>query len=93
MKPLLQERTRRKIQVLPGCGRDELLNVSSFVWFSSHFFEQDCWSASAHQLKSCHDEEKKMPIIMIAVVVAYILGPPTNLIRERVEKVDNCFSF
>ena len=28
VKPLLQERTRRKIQVLQGCGRDELLKVS-----------------------------------------------------------------
>ncbi|CAN6479724.1 unnamed protein product [Victoria cruziana] len=27
VKPLLQERTRRKIQVLQGCGRDELLEV------------------------------------------------------------------
>lgn len=30
VKPLLQERTRRKIQVLQGCGRDELLKVSMF---------------------------------------------------------------
>ncbi|EEF39635.1 conserved hypothetical protein [Ricinus communis] len=27
VKPLLQERTRRKIQVLQGCGRDELLKA------------------------------------------------------------------
>lgn len=32
VKPLLQERTRKKVQVLPGCGRDELLKVSC------HFF-------------------------------------------------------
>ncbi|THG10242.1 hypothetical protein TEA_003644 [Camellia sinensis var. sinensis] len=25
VRPLLQERTRKKVQVLPGCGRDELL--------------------------------------------------------------------
>lgn len=30
VKPLLQERTRKKIQVLQGCGRDELLKVSMF---------------------------------------------------------------
>jgi len=93
VKPLLQERTRRKVQVLPGCGRDELLNVSSFVWFSPHFFEQDCWSAYAHQLKLCHDEEKKRPIIIIAIVVASIYSRTTNLIRGRVAKVDNGFSF
>ncbi|GLT72549.1 hypothetical protein SLA2020_444740 [Shorea laevis] len=28
VKPLVQERTRRKVQVLQGCGRDELLKVS-----------------------------------------------------------------
>nr|KJB67424.1 hypothetical protein B456_010G190500 [Gossypium raimondii] len=33
VKPLLQERTRKKIQVLPGCGRDELLKV----WCFSHY--------------------------------------------------------
>ena len=30
VKPLLQERTRKKIQVLSGSGRDELLKVSLF---------------------------------------------------------------
>ncbi|KAG5561050.1 hypothetical protein RHGRI_004161 [Rhododendron griersonianum] len=27
VKPLLHERTRRKVQVLPGCGRDDLLKI------------------------------------------------------------------
>ncbi|KAJ9690018.1 hypothetical protein PVL29_012601 [Vitis rotundifolia] len=31
VKPLLQERTRKKIQVLPGCGRDELLKVTLLI--------------------------------------------------------------
>lgn len=30
VKPLLQERTKRKIRVLQGCGRDELLKVMDF---------------------------------------------------------------
>ncbi|XP_010552358.1 PREDICTED: phosphatidylinositol/phosphatidylcholine transfer protein SFH1 isoform X1 [Tarenaya hassleriana] len=30
IKPLLQERTKRKIQVLKGCGRDELLQVMDY---------------------------------------------------------------
>ncbi|XP_048235518.1 phosphatidylinositol/phosphatidylcholine transfer protein SFH9 [Ricinus communis] len=30
VKPLLQERTRRKIQVLQGCGRDELLKIMDY---------------------------------------------------------------
>ncbi|MBA0602891.1 hypothetical protein Gorai_003056 [Gossypium raimondii] len=30
VKPLLQERTKRKIQVLQGCGRDELLKVMDY---------------------------------------------------------------
>lgn len=29
IKPLLQERTKKKIQVLKGCGKDELLKVSN----------------------------------------------------------------
>ncbi|GAB2284789.1 hypothetical protein Dimus_019242 [Dionaea muscipula] len=31
VKPLLQERTRRKIQVLQGCGTDELLKVMDYA--------------------------------------------------------------
>ena len=34
MKPLLQERTKKKVKVLSGCGRDELLKV-----FFSYYFE------------------------------------------------------
>ncbi|KAK3007945.1 hypothetical protein RJ639_013358 [Escallonia herrerae] len=30
VKPLLQERTRKKVQVLPGCGRDELLKIMDY---------------------------------------------------------------
>lgn len=31
IKPLLQERTKKKIQVLKGCGKDELLKVSNSI--------------------------------------------------------------
>lgn len=31
VKPLLQERTRKKVQVLQGCGRDELLKVMDYA--------------------------------------------------------------
>ncbi|KAK7292497.1 hypothetical protein RIF29_08278 [Crotalaria pallida] len=30
VKPLLHERTRRKVQVLPGCGRDDLLKIMDY---------------------------------------------------------------
>ncbi|XP_038882913.1 SEC14 cytosolic factor-like isoform X1 [Benincasa hispida] len=30
VKPLLHERTRKKVQVLPGCGRDELLKIMDY---------------------------------------------------------------
>ncbi|KAF5472619.1 hypothetical protein F2P56_009321 [Juglans regia] len=30
VKPLLQERTRKKVQVLSGCGRDELLKIMDY---------------------------------------------------------------
>lgn len=32
VRPLLQERTRKKIQVLQGCGKDDLLKVNIFNW-------------------------------------------------------------
>ncbi|CAN6690317.1 unnamed protein product [Malus baccata var. baccata] len=31
VKPLLQERTRKKVQVLSGCGRDELLKIMDYA--------------------------------------------------------------
>ncbi|KAL5574854.1 hypothetical protein UlMin_016553 [Ulmus minor] len=31
VKPLLQERTRKKVQVLPGCGREELLKIMDYA--------------------------------------------------------------
>eukprot|EP00262_Sarcandra_glabra_P007477 TRINITY_DN20304_c0_g1_i1.p1 TRINITY_DN20304_c0_g1~~TRINITY_DN20304_c0_g1_i1.p1 ORF type:complete len:337 (-),score=45.01 TRINITY_DN20304_c0_g1_i1:479-1489(-) len=31
VKPLLQERTRKKMQVLQGCGRDDLLKIMDYV--------------------------------------------------------------
>ncbi|XP_038983868.1 phosphatidylinositol/phosphatidylcholine transfer protein SFH9 isoform X2 [Phoenix dactylifera] len=31
VKPLLQERTRRKVRVLQGCGRDELLKIMDYA--------------------------------------------------------------
>ncbi|KAG5042521.1 hypothetical protein JHK87_006436 [Glycine soja] len=31
VKPLLQERTRRKIQVLQGCGKEELLKQQAII--------------------------------------------------------------
>ncbi|KAI3440236.1 CRAL-TRIO domain-containing protein [Psidium guajava] len=30
VKPLLQERTKKKVQVLPGCGRDDLLKIMDY---------------------------------------------------------------
>eukprot|EP00252_Welwitschia_mirabilis_P004544 TRINITY_DN14871_c0_g2_i1.p1 TRINITY_DN14871_c0_g2~~TRINITY_DN14871_c0_g2_i1.p1 ORF type:complete len:350 (-),score=69.43 TRINITY_DN14871_c0_g2_i1:538-1587(-) len=40
VKPLLQERTRRKVQVLQGCGRDELLKVMDYDVLP-HFARQE----------------------------------------------------
>lgn len=48
VKPLLHERTKLKVQVLQGCGRDELLKVNAvfqliqkMIWFSL-FIGFDC---------------------------------------------------
>ncbi|XP_023517869.1 phosphatidylinositol/phosphatidylcholine transfer protein SFH9-like [Cucurbita pepo subsp. pepo] len=52
VKPLLHERTKRKIQVLPGCGRDELLKImdySSLPHFCKRESSLSSRSSSAHQ--------------------------------------------
>ncbi|OVA07240.1 CRAL-TRIO domain [Macleaya cordata] len=47
VKPLLQERTRRKIQVLQGCGKDELLKVMDFASLP-HFCRREGSGSSRH---------------------------------------------
>ncbi|XP_078442986.1 SEC14 cytosolic factor-like [Wolffia australiana] len=49
VKPLLQERTRRKIQVLQGCGKDELLKVMDYSSLP-HF----CQREGSIGAKSCY---------------------------------------
>ncbi|KAK9084588.1 hypothetical protein Sjap_024999 [Stephania japonica] len=47
VKPLLQERTRRKIQVLHGCGKDELLKVMDYASLP-HFCRKEGSGSSRH---------------------------------------------
>ncbi|KAK8468854.1 hypothetical protein PHAVU_006G136700 [Phaseolus vulgaris] len=47
VKPLLQERTRRKVQVLPGCGRDELLKIMDYASLP-HFCRREGSGSSRH---------------------------------------------
>ncbi|KAH7572677.1 hypothetical protein JRO89_XS04G0289200 [Xanthoceras sorbifolium] len=47
VKPLLQERTRKKIQVLPGSGRDELLKTMDFASLP-HFCRREGSGSSRH---------------------------------------------
>lgn len=47
VKPLLQERTRKKIQVLPGCGRDELLKIMDYASLP-HFCRREGSGSSRH---------------------------------------------
>lgn len=49
VKPLLQERTRRKIQVLQGCGREELLKVMDYDVLP-HFSRQEGSGSSKHNI-------------------------------------------
>ncbi|GMJ14519.1 hypothetical protein like AT5G47730 [Hibiscus trionum] len=54
VKPLLQERTRKKIQVLPGCGRDELLKIMDFKSLP-HFCRKEGSGSSRHsENESCY---------------------------------------
>ncbi|KAK1292111.1 hypothetical protein QJS10_CPB17g00436 [Acorus calamus] len=47
VKPLLQERTRRKVQVLQGCGRDELLKIMDYASLP-HFCRREGSGSSRH---------------------------------------------
>lgn len=47
VKPLLQERTRKKIQVLSGSGRDELLKIMDFASLP-HFCKREGSGSSRH---------------------------------------------
>ncbi|XP_062161519.1 SEC14 cytosolic factor isoform X2 [Alnus glutinosa] len=47
VKPLLQERTRKKVQVLPGSGRDELLKIMDYASLP-HFCRKEGSGSSRH---------------------------------------------
>ncbi|XP_043692459.1 phosphatidylinositol/phosphatidylcholine transfer protein SFH1-like isoform X1 [Telopea speciosissima] len=54
VKPLLQERTRRKIQVLQGCGRDELLKIMDYASLP-HFCVRESSGSSRHSKNGTDD--------------------------------------
>ncbi|XP_061353160.1 SEC14 cytosolic factor-like isoform X1 [Gastrolobium bilobum] len=47
VKPLLQERTRRRVQVLKGCGKEELLKVMDYASLP-HFCRKEDSRSSRH---------------------------------------------
>ncbi|KNA13986.1 hypothetical protein SOVF_111450 [Spinacia oleracea] len=47
VRPLLQERTRKKIQVLQGCGKDELLKIMDYASLP-HFCKREGSGSSRH---------------------------------------------
>ncbi|KAK3021551.1 hypothetical protein RJ639_046499 [Escallonia herrerae] len=55
VKPLLQERTRKKIQVLPGCGRDDLLKVMDYAALP-HFCRREGSGSSRHSRNGTTDD-------------------------------------
>ncbi|KAK1309788.1 Patellin-6 [Acorus calamus] len=54
VKPLLQERTRKKIQVLQGCGRDELLKIMDYESLP-HFCKREGSGSSRHSTNGSND--------------------------------------
>ncbi|KAL8160822.1 hypothetical protein V2J09_012311, partial [Rumex salicifolius] len=54
VKPLLQERTRKKIQVLSGCGQDELLKIMDYDSLP-HFCRKQGSGSSKHLSEACKD--------------------------------------
>ncbi|KAG2302110.1 hypothetical protein Bca52824_030761 [Brassica carinata] len=47
VKPLLQERTRKKVHVLSGCGKDELLKIMDYTYLP-HFCRRGSSGSSHH---------------------------------------------
>lgn len=54
VRPLLQERTRKKIQVLAGCGRDELLKIMEYASLP-HFCRREGSGSSRHSRNGTND--------------------------------------
>ncbi|XP_042401939.1 phosphatidylinositol/phosphatidylcholine transfer protein SFH3-like [Zingiber officinale] len=54
VKPLLQERTRRKVQVLQGCGRDELLKIMDYASLP-HFCKREGSGSSRYSSTGFND--------------------------------------
>ncbi|KAF5950404.1 hypothetical protein HYC85_012397 [Camellia sinensis] len=54
VRPLLQERTRKKVQVLPGCGRDELLKIMDYESLP-HFCKREGSGSSRHSRNGTMD--------------------------------------
>ncbi|KAI7753466.1 hypothetical protein M8C21_015521, partial [Ambrosia artemisiifolia] len=51
VRPLLQERTRKKVQVLSGCGKDELLKIMDYDSLP-HFCRKGSGSGSSKHFKT-----------------------------------------
>ncbi|KAG8070389.1 hypothetical protein GUJ93_ZPchr0006g45882 [Zizania palustris] len=54
VKPLLQERTKKKVQVLHGCGRDELLKIMDYSSLP-HFCRREGSGSSKHSSTDADD--------------------------------------
>lgn len=54
VRPLLQERTRKKIQVLQGCGKDELLKIMDYASLP-HFCKKEGSGSSRHSRNGMAD--------------------------------------
>ncbi|KAJ9551223.1 hypothetical protein OSB04_015268 [Centaurea solstitialis] len=55
VKPLLQERTRKKVQVLSGCGKDELLKIMDYESLP-HFCRRQGSGSSRHSKTTTGDD-------------------------------------
>ncbi|XP_027061871.1 phosphatidylinositol/phosphatidylcholine transfer protein SFH9 [Coffea eugenioides] len=55
VRPLLQERTRKKVQVLSGSGRDELLKIMDYASLP-HFCKKEGSSSSRYSRNGTYDD-------------------------------------
>jgi len=86
VKPLLQERTKKKVKVLSGCGRDELLKVHSWKMFFPPvgcFFPLTSFVSGCNNSRLC-DHENGEP---------YMKCRRTFLAFSPLGKQSQCFTF
>ncbi|CAK9179303.1 unnamed protein product [Ilex paraguariensis] len=92
VRPLLQERTRKKVQVLAGSGRDELLKIMDYSSLP-HFCKREGSGSSRHSRNGTNDDCFSLDHAFHQQLYSYVkhqaeLMEPTTPIKQGSFHVD-----